>query len=84
MEISILKVTLLPFMTFLTIDQKDEETWGDQQEDKDKDIQSDLVTVKVTQLIIPDKLRKLNHGIEGQGSPFLKCVGSLWALPKKL
>ena len=38
MEISILKFTLLPFMTFLTIDQKDEETWGDQQEDKDKDI----------------------------------------------
>ena len=32
-------------MTFLTIDQKDEEIWHDQQEDKDKDndIVSDLV-----------------------------------------
>ena len=37
MEISILKVTLLPFMTFLTIDQKDEKTWHDQQEIKDND-----------------------------------------------
>ena len=30
-------------MTFLTIDQKDEEIWHDQQEDKDNDIVSDLV-----------------------------------------
>ena len=30
-------------MTFLTIDYKDEETWNDQQEDKDKDIVSGLV-----------------------------------------
>ena len=31
-------------MTFLTIDQKDEETWYDQQDkDKDKGIGSDLV-----------------------------------------
>ena len=30
-------------MTFLTIDQKNEKTWHDQQEDKDKDIESNLV-----------------------------------------
>ena len=29
-------------MTFLTIDQKDEEIWHDQQEDKDKD--NDIVS----------------------------------------
>ena len=29
-------------VTFLTIDQKDEETWHDQQEDKDKD--NDIVS----------------------------------------
>ena len=28
-------------MTFKTIDQKDEETWHDQQEDKDKDNRSE-------------------------------------------
>ena len=55
-------------MTFLTIDQKDEETWFDQGDDKgkDKDIGTDLVTLLiVTQLIIPDKMRTSINDIEG-------------------
>ena len=45
----------------LTIDQKDEETWCDQQEAEDPE--NDLL---VTQLTIPDKFRNSNHDIEGK------------------
>ena len=50
-------------MTFLTIDQRDKEAWYDQNEDKDKHkhIESDWMT----ELTIIDKLRNLNHNIEG-------------------
>ena len=48
---------------FVTIDQKEKETWLGQQKDKHKDI-SGLVTHSM--LTIPDKLRNSNHKIEGQ------------------
>ena len=58
-------------MTFLTIDQKDEEKCDEQQEDKDryknkdKDVAIKWFSDSVTHLTIPDKLRNSNHDIEG-------------------
>ena len=54
-------------MTFLTIDQRDEEAWYDQNEDKDKqkDKHKHIERDWMTELTIIDKLRNLNHNIEG-------------------
>ena len=54
-------------MTFLTIDQRDKEAWHDQNEDKDKqkDKHKHIESDWMTELTIIDKLRNLNHNIEG-------------------